>query len=181
MKTATEGIERRLAELREAFDASFTMPASPGDVDQEDMLAIRVGGGRFAVRVSELAGVHACRKIVPLPGEVLGLLGVVGIRGRLVAAYRLTDLVSAGPPEGPMRWLLACAADSQVGLLIESLDAYLRITAANLHPARNEEGISEHVREVLQHDSGSRGVLSVPSILASIARRAHAVPSPKES
>lgn len=181
MKTKPEGIERRLVELREAFDASFATPAHRGDIDQQDMLAIRVGSGQFAVRVSELAGVHACRKIVPLPGEVLGLLGIVGIRGRLVAAYRLADLVGAGPPEGQMRWLLVCATDNQVGLVIESLDAYLRVPTASVHSALGEDGISEHVREVLQYNGVDRGVLSVSSVLTSIARRARALPSPKES
>jgi purine-binding chemotaxis protein CheW len=96
MKTAAEKMAHRLDELRTAFDESFAVPARSQDLDQEDMLAIAVGSHRYAVRVSELAGVNAVRKIVPLPNAPMGLLGVVGIRGRLVAAYRLGDLLGAG-------------------------------------------------------------------------------------
>src|SRR5689334_19598094 len=110
MSAHGETLADKLAELRRAFDESFAAPAAHEDIALEDMLALEVGGGRFAVRVSELAGVHACRKMVALPGAIPGLCGVVGIRGKLVAAYRLADLIGAGvePQGGRLRWLLLC-------------------------------------------------------------------------
>jgi chemotaxis signal transduction protein len=169
---SADGLERRLYELRRAFDASFEEPARSQELEQEDLLAIQVDSSRFAVRVSELSGVHAFRKVVPLPGALTGLLGLVGIRGRLVAAYRLADLISPGSAEGRPKWLLLCRGDNQVGLAIDGLEAYLRVPRADIHPVQGEEALGEHVRDVVQCDGIMRGVLSVQSILAAIARRA---------
>jgi chemotaxis signal transduction protein len=174
---SAEGLERRLAELRRAFDASFEEPARTQEIEHEDMLAIQIDGGRFAVRVGELAGVHACRKIVPLPGAQVGLLGLVGIRGRLVAAYRLADLIGPGSSDGRPRWLLICRPDNQLGLAIEGLDAYLRIPKADVHPVQGDETLGEHVIDVIRHGGVARGVLSVRSILGAITRRARGAPN----
>jgi chemotaxis signal transduction protein len=223
MKGPVEGLNRRLEELRRAFDDSFALPALPQEVDQEDMLGIRVGSLQFAVRVNDLAGVHACRKIVALPESVEGLLGVVGLRGRLVAVYDLAELLGAevlaaatprraltvappppppttttmpAPPastavtgpgaagamaEGRPRWMLLCREDSQVGLAIEALDAYMRVSASVVHAVQGEAAFGEHVREVLFNKGITRGVLSMSSLLAGIARRASATPQLKET
>jgi chemotaxis signal transduction protein len=177
MTQATEGLAQKLAELQRAFDASFEVPALTREVDHEDMLAIQVSSGRFAVRINELAGVHAVRKIVPLPGAVLGLVGLVGVRGRLVAAYRLADLLGQAAPEGRLRWFLLCRDESQVGLAIEGIDAYLRVPKAEVHPVQGDETLGEHVSDVVRLDGVARGVLNIRSILAAIARRANATPS----
>lgn len=176
MSEGSEGLQERLAALRRSFDESFAAPSAADEVAPEDMLAIDVGGGRFAVRVSELGGVHACRRIVPLPGAPPGLAGLCGIRGRLVAAYRLSDIIAEGTrdQQDRPRWLLVCAGDSQVGLLIEGLSAYVRAAASDLYPARSGEIVSEHVRELVVHDGAPRGVLSIPSVLTAILRRASA-------
>lgn len=222
MKGPMEGLNRRLEELRRAFDDSFALPALPQDVDQEDMLGIRVGSLHFAVRVNDLAGVHACRKIVALPESVDGLLGVVGLRGRLVAVYDLAELLGAEvlatatprrtatvappptqpPPTTPAppastavtgpgaagattearpRWMLLCREDSQVGLAIEALDAYMRVSASVVHAVQGEAAFGEHVREVLFDKGITRGVLSMSSLMAGIARRASATPQLKET
>lgn len=180
MIQVNEGLALKLAELQRAFDASFEAPALTRDVEHEDMLAIQVQGGRFAVRISELAGVHAARKIVPLPSALLGLVGLVGVRGRLVAAYRLADLLGPAPaaaPESRLRWFLLCREDTQVGLAIEGIDAYLRVPKAEVHRVQGDETLGEHVSDVIRGEGGARGVLNMESILAAIARRARAVES----
>jgi chemotaxis signal transduction protein len=176
MTQATEGLAQKLAELQRAFDASFEAPARTREVDHEDMLAIQVQGGKFAVRIGELAGVHTVRKIVHLPGALLGLVGLVGVRGRLVAAYRLADLLGPAAAEGKLRWFLLCRDDTQVGLAIEGIDAYLRVLKADVHPVQGDETLGEHVSDVVRLDGVARGVLNLRSILAAIARRARAVP-----
>lgn len=177
MTQVPEGLAQKLAELQRSFDASFEAPALTREVDHEDMLAIQVHAGSFAVRISELAGVHAVRKIVPLPGAVLGLVGLVGVRGRLVAAYRLSDLIGQAAPESPLRWFLLCRDEFQVGLAIEGIDAYLRVPKAEVHPVQGDETLGEHVSDVVRSLGVARGVLTIKSILAAIARRASATPN----
>lgn len=177
MTQAPEGLAQKLAELRRAFDASFEVPALTREADHEDMLAIEVHTGSFAVRISELAGVHPVRKIVPLPGSVLGLVGLVGVRGRLVAAYRLSDLIGQAAPESRLQWFLLCRDELHVGLAIEGIEAYLRVPKADVHPVQGHETLGEHVSDVVRVDGVARGVLNIGSLLAAIARRASAIPN----
>jgi hypothetical protein len=86
----------------------------------------------------------------------------------------LSDLITDSPPAARHRWLLLCGGDGQVGLLIEGLSAYVRAAPSKLYSARPGETVSEHVREILMHDGEARGVLSVPSVLSAILRRASA-------
>lgn len=175
-----EGLEQRLSELRAAFDESFAAPAAQRDVDYEDMLAIDVGGRAYAARVTELSGVHAFRKVAPLPNRAPGQLGVVGIRGRLVAAYRLSDILGAEARSSSPRWLLV-AHGSQVGLAIEGLTSYVRVAPSSLYPARDDQTLGKHIREVLVHDGVTMSVLNIPTLVASIIRAAAPASQAKES
>lgn len=177
---SNEGLDQVLYALRQAFDLSFTAPAEIEDARVEDMLALDIGSGRYAVRVSELSGVHPYRKVAVLPGGSPGLLGVAGIRGKLVAVFRLSDLIGAdvrGTVEARLRWMLTCGPSSEVGLAIENLSAYVRAAPANLFSADERDVLGEHVREILLHNGVTRGVLSIPSILAAIMRRARQNPA----
>ena len=64
------------------------------------------GGAPFAFRLAEIAGVAVDRKLTSLPSPVPELLGLAGLRGRLVPVYSLTALLG-GTPEGTAgRWLV---------------------------------------------------------------------------
>jgi chemotaxis signal transduction protein len=172
--TQDDPILRRLAEIRRAFDASFAEPAATGDEERRSVLSIRAGEGRFAVLISDLAGVEACPKIVKVPASLPGLLGLVGIRGRLFAAYDLAALAGHAGATGPRRWLLLCGGDLGVALLIDEIEALLRVAAAEImQMAPPPPGASvEHVRGLLRLGGALRGVIDVASILAVVARRA---------
>jgi chemotaxis signal transduction protein len=171
--TQDDPILRRLAEIRRAFDASFAKPAATGDEERRSVLSIRAGEGRFAVLISDLAGVEACPRIVKLPASLPGLLGLVGIRGRLFAAYDLAALAGHAGATGPRRWLLLCGGDLGVALLIDEIEALLRVAAAEImQMAPPPPGASaEHVRGLLRLGGALRGVIDVASILGVVARR----------
>jgi chemotaxis signal transduction protein len=173
---ALDPILVRLAEIRRSFDASFAAPALHHDKERQSVLAIQAGEGRFAVRVEDLAGVEACRKIVKLPANLPGLLGVAGIRGRLLAAYDLGALL--GQPSrdlsqgsAPLRWILVCGNEPEVGLLIEEIEAFVRVAAADFKPI-DQSAAGGHLLGVLQHRERSLGVVDIASIAAAVARRA---------
>lgn len=173
---ALDPILLRLAEVRRAFDATFAAPARSFEKERRSVLAIRAGEGRFAIRVEDLSGVEACRKIVKVPGSLPGLLGLTGLRGRLLAVYDLGAMLGqpsldarAGSRE--LRWMLVCGKDSGIGLLIEEIEAFVRIADADLKPI--EPGVAgEHIRAMLQQGSSIRGVVDIASIAAAVARRA---------
>ncbi|WP_437878546.1 chemotaxis protein CheW [Sorangium sp. So ce513] len=178
----------RLAALRDAFDASFAAPALPCADEPARALAIRAGDRRLLARIDELAAVEPCRRIVPLAGGPPGLLGLAGLRGRLVAVYDLAALVGGRPRAGVAdaaagpapRWLLVCAESPDVALAIDEIEGHASLPRADEAPrgrARDGEdergeGAGDHVQEAVDVDGAPRGVLRVSAVAATVLRRA---------
>ncbi|WP_437819992.1 chemotaxis protein CheW [Sorangium sp. So ce1078] len=173
-------LAERLAALRDAFDASFAEPARTRAEEPARALAIRAGDRRLLVRIDELAAVEPCRRIVPLAGGPPGLLGLVGLRGRLAAAYDLAALVggrpragAGGAAAGPApRWLLVCAEDPEIALAIDEIDRHATFSLADVRSAEGERDASEHVTEAVEVDGAPRGLLRVAAVAATVLRRA---------
>src|SRR5580692_11446316 len=113
----------RLAELRSAFDDAFAAAAAEGAAAPRSALMVRAGGARCLIRVEELAGVEPRRRIVPIPGGAPALLGLSGVRSRLLAVFDLGALLgrAGAAPRAEARYLLACRADPQIGLAVEEV------------------------------------------------------------
>ncbi|MGH9895296.1 MAG: chemotaxis protein CheW, partial [bacterium] len=62
----TPGLDVRVAALRQAFDESFAAPPPEESQGLEDLLRIRVAGDPYAIRLRDIAGVVARRKVVPI-------------------------------------------------------------------------------------------------------------------
>jgi chemotaxis signal transduction protein len=164
-------LARTAAELRRAFDEGFA--AAPAAAAQEpvDFLAIRAGGGRYALRLVDLAGLAADRAIVPLPSADAALLGIAGAQGQLLPVYRLATLIGAGGSENESRWVAVCGGDEPVALAFAALDGHLRVPAADLFvpPDQRER---RFVREAIRLGTEVRSVLDLSSIVAAIRERA---------
>ena len=94
---ATLQVGKRAAQLRRDFDSSFANPPPVAGEAVQDLLAIRLGARRFALRLSEIAGLYADKRITPVPGAAAGMLGIAGFRGSILPVYdlqRLLDLSS---------------------------------------------------------------------------------------
>ncbi len=165
--------EARLLALRRAFDESFAAPPQVGASGgaAEALLAVRTGAGRFVIPLGEIAGVHRCPEIVPLPRSIPGLLGVAGLRRRPIAVYSAAALLGAAE-DRPARWLLVAREDASLALAVEELEGTLHASPADLRPLRAEPG--EHVLAVLEQGGEARGELS----LASLAARASGLAAP---
>lgn len=168
MKIRPEATERRLAELRLAFDESFASPPPEPARDLLHFLAIRVAGDPYALRLTELAGLQPYRKIVSLPGSAAGLAGV---RGRLVAVYSLAVLLGYPTVEAKARWIVVCEADHSIGLVIEDFERHQHVAGSALQTAAESGPLNEHVSAIYRDEPGSRSVLAIPSILAAIRRQ----------
>src|ERR1700748_3867166 len=114
----------QVSALRAAFDGAFAEPPPRGEEALEKFLAVRAGGGLFAFRLAEIAGVAVDRKLTPLPSPVPELLGLTGLRGRLVPVYSLTALLGGAPESAAGRWLVL-VADGHVALATEGVAGYL--------------------------------------------------------
>lgn len=179
MKEPQDSLAKRLESMRQQFDLSFTRPLVGTDAPVHKLLAIQAGVGRFALRLGECAGIHACPKVVALPASHPALLGIAGVRGRLTAVYRLAALLGVGHPAAVPRWLLVAREDDQIGFAVENIEAYIQASAAEIFPSTTQvEKAEPWSSETLLHRSIARPVLHLPALVAAI--RSHVPPSLSE-
>ena len=88
-------VESTAAALRQAFDLSFALSPPPASPEVEDLLTLRVAGNPYAIRLRDIAGIVAGRKVVPVPAITPGLLGLAGIRGGVVPVFGLASILLA--------------------------------------------------------------------------------------
>jgi chemotaxis signal transduction protein len=151
--------------LRREFDRAFAQPAGTGDAGEVDLLALRVAGEPYALRLAAVAALATDRRIAPLPG-VPGLLGLAGVRGSVVAVYGLRSLLGL-PPGAPPRWIALLRRDRTVGLAFDELDGTLRLASGDLARAAGAGG-GRHVRDAALAGGVLHPILEVESILATI-------------
>jgi chemotaxis signal transduction protein len=165
-------VAKTVADLRNAFDRSYSLPpSSPGTEQVENLLAIRLAGNPYAIRVAEITGLANNRKTVAIPSPIPELLGVAGIRGGLVPIYSLAALLGYTRDVAPARWLALCGNQDPVGLGFSELEGYLRVPAAQVYAASQENVTRGHVKDVARVDSLVRAVVSIPSLVEMIQRR----------
>jgi purine-binding chemotaxis protein CheW len=160
-------VSGRAEELRQAFDRSFAAAPTVRAGTVEGLLTIRVGTNGYAVRLTDVSGLYADKKISPLPSPVPELRGIAGLRGTLLPVYDLGMLLGL-PRAAAARWLLVTAV-TPVGLAFDGFEGYASVAPEALLQVRGDVR-ERHVREVLQTER-ARPVIHVPSILETI--RAH--------
>lgn len=163
--------EGTAAELRRAFDLSFALPPSRAVDEAEDLLAIRVAGDPYAVRVRDLAGVVTGRTVVGVPAATPDLLGLAGIRGGVVPVFGLASLLGHGQPPGSPRWMILCGAGEPLALAFSDFDGYLRLPRASLHAGEGLRAAHRYVDQVASTPAGARPVISLPLVVAAIRDR----------
>ena len=133
---------------------------------------MRLSGNPYAIRVTEITGLANNRKTVAIPSPIPELLGIAGIRGGLVPIYSLVALLGYARDATPARWLALCGNEDQVGLGFSELEGYLRVPAAQIYAVSQENINGGHVKDVARVDGLVRPVVSMPSVVEIIRRRA---------
>ena len=170
-------ITRTVADLRNTFDRSYSLPPSSAGTEQiENLLAVRLAGNPYAIRVTEIAGLANNRKTIAIPSPISELLGVAGIRGGLVPVYSLAALLGYdrngyARDASPARWLALYGNEDQVGLGFSELEGYLRVPAAQIYTASRENITGRHIKDVARVDGLVRPVVGIPSVVEMIQRR----------
>jgi chemotaxis signal transduction protein len=147
MRAPAEG---SAAVLRRLFDDSFAAAATPESARLEGLLAIRLGADPYALRLSEIAGLHAGVKIVPVPSANAQLLGIVGLRRVMAPIYDLAALLGYPPAANP-RWMVLARMSQPVGFAFETFESHLRVPETSL---ANEEG-GANTGAAGRHDGGT--------------------------
>jgi chemotaxis signal transduction protein len=164
------------AALRVQFDQRFAAPAASSAERFETLLAIRIGGDPYALRLSEIAGLHADRRIESVPSSAAQLLGIVGLRGRMAPVYDLAAILHYPPAANP-RWMLLAGAPQPVGFAFETFEAPLQVPESSLVNGA-DEGVAgsaarQHLRGMVRAAGALRPIIHLPSVLKSIKDYAH--------
>jgi purine-binding chemotaxis protein CheW len=162
---AVSQIGRRAAQLRRNFDSSFANPRSAESETRQDLLAIRLGTKKFAIRLSEIAGLYADKKITPVPGAAAGMLGIAGFRGSILPVYDLQVLLDLSGGSA-LRWLIV-AAGAPVAFSFEAFDEQLRVSPGAIKRERGRAK-SGFTREFTQTDGVLRPIIQLSSVLDAI-------------
>jgi purine-binding chemotaxis protein CheW len=166
MSAAMARITERAVEMRREFDRAFATPVQFDQVLQESMLAIGAGGRNCAIRFTEIAGLHADKKITPVPGAHAALRGIAGFRGAILPVYDLAAALGFPVTQAP-RWLVIVKA-APVALAFESFERQLRVAPeAVLRQSVNTE-LRGCTRAFLRTAEFSGPIIHLPSVLAAV-------------
>lgn len=165
MIEAAPQMARRAGELRREFDRSFAEPPSTGKSASHDLLAIRLDEQHFALRLADIAGLFANKKITPVPGASGFLLGIAGFRGVIAPVYDLQRLLGCPAVRNP-RWLVM-AASASVGFAFAAFDRQLRVPAWAI-TSQQQGNVQSLTTGVVQHDGVLRPLIELSRALKAI-------------
>ncbi|MEO8844933.1 MAG: chemotaxis protein CheW [Kofleriaceae bacterium] len=137
----------RADELRAAFDRGFAeAPAVVAGAGYE-LLRIELGGEPYVVPLADVMSLHVDLRIVAVPATVPTLLGVIALRGAIVAVYDLRALLGLATTRAP-RWIVLA---NGAGFAFDGFAGHVRVDdvvvrgvvelAGRLHPIVDLKGL----------------------------------------
>jgi chemotaxis signal transduction protein len=160
----------RALEMRTEFDRSFAAAPRTEQVTLQDFLAIRVGADPYAIRLADIAGLFADRRITRLPSADPAFLGIAGLRGAVVPVYELGAFLGYRPGEA-WRWLLLIGG-ATLALAFESFEGHLRVPRASLAAQVGRAGPQDFIQDVLHVVGAVRPIVQVTARLNAIEQAA---------
>ena len=157
------------ATMRQAFDVGFAEPHRGAASTADNFLTVRLGGDPYAIRLVEVGGLFADRKMTTLASRIPALSGLTSIRGAILPVYDLTLLMGYSKA-GLSRWLVVAAA-APVAFACEGFDGHLRLPRNAAAPIAERERARAHVHEVARTHDHVLPVVHVPSVLEAIKQR----------
>lgn len=166
------GYDKLLAEqakdLAAAFDQEFAR-ATDDYVHAEEFLAVRLGDDPYAIRLCDVAGLFADRRITALPSTERALLGVAGFRGKVLPVYDLAMLLGAARC-GYSRWLMQ-AAGADVALSVSVFEGQLAVQADDIVAADQHTEKLLHIGQAVRLEGMLRPIIDIPAIVREIHNR----------
>ncbi|MCB9727052.1 MAG: chemotaxis protein CheW [Deltaproteobacteria bacterium] len=154
--------------LRRAFDASFAEPATRGEVASVDLLLLRAGARRYAVRLRDVAEIAARRPVVPVPSSAPHLLGLAGLRGTLLPVFDLAGLLGEPASSSTPGWLLVCERADPIALAVRDLEGHVRLPSASIRAVSAADHDHRFGREMAHTDAGPCLLLEISRLTAAI-------------
>ncbi|MBV8634259.1 MAG: chemotaxis protein CheW [Burkholderiaceae bacterium] len=169
-------------EMRREFDAAFARAPLTETARLENLLAIRLGGDGYLLRVNQIAGLHADKAISPLPSPVAELRGLAGFRGRTAPVYDLAALLGY-PAADKVRWLVLARAPEPLALAFEAFEAHFSTSATEVVRAAGATlkvaaALRPQIFDAVRFAGAMRPIVDLESIVHTIRRRCSAPAQP---
>lgn len=180
MIEAPVSLATRAADLRSAFDRAFAAPMQTEAVVNQDLLAIRVGGEPYGIRLSEVSGLFVDRPVTQVPASNASLLGIGGFRGAIVPVHSLPILLGHSTSQLP-RWLVMAAA-VPIALAFDLFEGHLRVSAGAILAQQPQAQTRGYAPDFVHGGGLVRPILHLASLIASLgASDAPASPAQRRS
>jgi chemotaxis signal transduction protein len=154
-------------ELKSSFDRNFQEAPVERGHELAHLLIVRVGTARLALKVSHLAGLARAEAVLPIPSADPGLLGLAGLKGRMIAVYSLASMIGGRVLNSqPERWLVLCRGEDRIGLAFTAAEGTLMVPQSELCPVSS--GAPPHATNALGTGSSRVWLLNVSSIADAI-------------
>jgi chemotaxis signal transduction protein len=165
----------RRATMRQLFDSAFARPVTAVTESFADLLAVRVGGDPYALRLRDITGLHVDLDIVPVPSPAQHLLGIAALRGTMAPVYDLAGLLGY-PPARRSRWIVMTGSEHSVGLAFESFDAHVRVSETQMDSKAPIESPQARAfaHGVVDAAAALRPILQIAVLIQSIGESVHA-------
>ncbi|HEX7645279.1 MAG TPA: chemotaxis protein CheW [Burkholderiaceae bacterium] len=177
--------QQTAADLRREFDDAFARAPRTEAASLHNLLAIRLAGEGYVLRVAQIAGLYVDKTVSPLPTPLPELKGLAGFRGRVAPVYDLASLVGypAAPAVPSMRWLVLARADEPLALAFEAFEAHFSIAQADIVRApgaalKVAPALRPQVFDAVRFGAAMRPVIDLVSIIDTIRRRCAAPAQP---
>lgn len=167
--------------LRQEFDRSFAQSARPQTDKLENLLALRIEGDPYAIRVTDINGLYTDRRIMPLPSPMAELLGVTGFRGQIAPVYDLAALLGYGRTVSA-RWLVLLRASTgePLCLAFDHFETHFSVSPHFIASSPNdaikcgETGnvLRPHLFTIVHSNEMQRPIIQLSSLLQDLQTRA---------
>jgi len=165
----SSSVVSRATAMRRSFDGAFALPVGDAVEASADFLAVRIGGDAYAIRLSEIAGLHVDLNVVPVPGPAPHLLGIAAIRGAMAPLYSLAGLLGY-PQAANARWIAIIKTPHFLGLAIDAVEAHARVADSQQQFNDRADGprARRHVLGAVQAAGAIRPILHISQLIQSI-------------
>ncbi|MBI1776730.1 MAG: chemotaxis protein CheW [Proteobacteria bacterium] len=167
---ASIGIADAAATLRRAFDGVFAEAPRVESRLFVNLLLLRAGDAAYALRLSDIAGLHRGLRISRLPSPTPMLLGISAFRGGIVPVYDLRALLGH-VPAADARWVVLAGQAPAFGLAFDEFEGQVRVPSEAIAPADRPGAAQGLVREMARVDQRVRSILHMPSVIETVGRQ----------